>query len=43
MEEINIPVNVDIEKLNKAIEKAEKLVALLREANELLNALLGTH
>lgn len=39
--EISIPVNVDMEKLDEAIEKVEKLVVLLREANGLLNILLA--
>ena len=36
---INIPINVEVEKLDKAIEKAKELISLLKEANELTNSL----
>ena len=38
---INIPVNVEVEKLDEAIAKANKLVELLKESNELINLLSG--
>lgn len=38
---INIPVNVDVEKLDEAIAKANKLVELLKESYELINLLSG--
>ena len=36
---INIPINVEVEKLDKAIEKAKELISLLKEAKELTNSL----
>lgn len=36
---LEVPVNVDIDTLDKAIVKAKELVELLREANELTNSL----
>lgn len=38
-EAINIPINVEVEKLDKAIEKAKELISLLKEAKELTNSL----
>lgn len=38
-EGIHIPVSVDTEELDCMIMKARELVALLREANELINSL----
>lgn len=36
---INIPVNIEVDKLDEGIAKAKELVSLLREANELTNSL----
>ncbi len=43
MDKLNLPIEIDTKQLDEAIEKANRLLTLLREAQTIINSLSGGH